>query len=101
MLVVDHRADHVRWEQIGRELDSLELRRDGVADRVDRQRLREAGDAFEKDVSSGEKSDEDPVDHHILADHDLVDLVKNLIDESALALNHFVDGTNVVRHVSP
>ena len=74
------------------------FRGDRFADRIDRQRLGETGYALEQDVPTGEQSDEDALDHHVLADHDLVHFVKNRIDEGALALDHFVDGSDVVRH---
>jgi len=46
-------------------------------------------------VPPGEKPNQHPLDHHVLTHDDLVDLVKNRIDKSALALNHFVNGTDV------
>ena len=98
LLVVDDGAGHVGWEQVRRKLNSLELRGDRLADRVDGQRLGEPRNAFEQDVPAREQPNQDPLDHHVLTHDDLVDLVKNRFDESALALNHFVDGTDVVRH---
>ena len=98
LLVVDDGADDVGGQQVGRELNALKLRGDGLANRVDGERLGEPRHALEQDVAAGQQPDQDALDHHVLADDDLVDLVKNRIDECALALNHFVDGTDVVRH---
>jgi hypothetical protein len=95
---VDHRADDVGRQQVRRELNALKLRRDRLTNRVDGQRLGEAGNTFEQNVPTGEQSDQNALDHHILTDDDLVDLVQNRINESALTLNHLINGTDVVRH---
>ena len=49
--VVDHGADDVRREHVGRELQALEIQADRGGERLERERLREAGHAFEQDVA--------------------------------------------------
>jgi hypothetical protein len=48
LLVVDARADEVGGHQVGRELDALEAAADRSRERLDRQRLGEAGNAFDE-----------------------------------------------------
>ena len=45
-----------------------------VGERLDRQRLGEAGHALEQQVAAGEQRDEDPLEHRVLADDDAPDL---------------------------
>ena len=67
---VNQRADQVSRQQIGRELDALESGLDARAQRLDGERLGEAGHAFEQDVAVGEQADEQPVHEILLADDD-------------------------------
>ncbi len=70
----------------------------GLRDGLDGQRLGEAGHAFEQDVPAREQADEDALDHVLLADDDLADLVEDRVHEGALALDQVVDDTDVVVH---
>ena len=47
---------------------------DGLREGAHRERLREAGDALEEDVSVGEEADQQAVDEVLLADDDTGDL---------------------------
>ena len=71
----NHCADDVAREQIGRERDALELDAEGGAERLDEERLGEAGHALEEDVAVGEEGDEQALDGGILADDGLADFV--------------------------
>ena len=55
-------ADDVGRQQVGRELDALELRRRGVGERLDQQRLGQARHALEQHVPVGEQADQQPVE---------------------------------------
>ena len=75
------------------------LARSAVGDRLDRQRLGEAGHAFEQHVAAGEQADEDALDHVALADDDLADLAEQLLGEGRLLLHQLVDDFDVVGHL--
>ena len=68
-------------EQIRGELDPRERGVERLRQRLDRQRLREAGHALDQAVATGQKADEDPLDHVALADHDLADLGEDVVQE--------------------
>ena len=67
--VVNQRADQVRREQVGGELDALKTGLDTVGQRFDRERLCEAGNPFQEDVSVGEQAREQAVHQIFLAHH--------------------------------
>ena len=81
--IVNERADEIGGEQVGRELDSLEAGVDATRERLDRQRLREAGHAFEEDVPVREQADDQAIDEIPLADDDAGDLVLQGFDPLA------------------
>ena len=66
--VVNLGADYIRGKQIGSELNPLKLQVQGASDGADRERFREAGNAFEQDVAIGEQADEQAVEKLPLAD---------------------------------
>ena len=76
----------------GRELDALEPAVDGVGEASDRQRLGQAGHALEQHVAPAEQTDEQPVQHILLADDDFAQLGEEALDEDRLFLNPLVDG---------
>ena len=69
----DHGADDVAGQQVGRELDALELHAQRLAERLDEERLGEAGHALEQHVAVGEQGDQQALDDDILADDGLGD----------------------------
>ncbi len=71
---VDARADEVRRDEVGRELQALEAAAEHVRDGLDGQRLGQAGDALEQDVAAGEQRHEDALEHRLLADDHPLDL---------------------------
>ena len=64
----------------------------------DRQRLGQAGHAFEQDVAVGEQADDQPLGQIVLADDDLAEFVKQRVREGARFLDRFVDGTDSSIH---
>ena len=72
---VDHRADQVGGQEVGRELDAPEVRRDGLRQRLHGERLGEARHPLEEDVASGQETDQQAVDQVALADDHRADLL--------------------------
>src|SRR2546427_432299 len=62
------------------ELDSTELAADGVRERAHGRRLGESRYAFDEDVTTREKRDENALEQAVLADDDLADLEEQLLD---------------------
>ena len=79
LLVVDAGADQVGRDEVGRELDPLELAADRLGQRLDRHRLGQARDAFDEDVAAGEERDDQALQEVILADDDLLHLVQQAL----------------------
>ena len=71
--VVDERAGDVRGQQVGCELHAVKRRVNGRSERAHRERLREAGYAFEQHVAVREQADEQAIDQVLLADDNLPD----------------------------
>jgi hypothetical protein len=68
--VVDHRADDVGRQHVGRELQALEAERDAARQGLEGERLGEAGHAFEQHVAVGEQRNQQTVDQRLLTDDD-------------------------------
>ena len=77
LLVVDAGADQVGGDQVGRELDALELAADGRCERLDGQRLGQTGYALHQQVAPGEQRHRHPLEQLVLTDDDLLDLVEH------------------------
>ena len=74
-LLVEHfGAGDVGRHQVGRELDPLERQVEDLRDRLDQQRLGQAGHAGDQAVAAGEERHQHLVDDLVLADDDLADL---------------------------
>ncbi len=67
--VVNHRAHDVGGQHVRRELKTLEVEVDGAGQRFERERLGQAGHAFEQDVAVGDERNEQAVDQMLLADN--------------------------------
>jgi hypothetical protein len=74
LLVVDQRADDVRGEHVGRELEAMEASPSRPRKGLQGERLGEAGDALQQDVPAGDQSDEEALDEMSLADDRMADL---------------------------
>ena len=75
----DHSADDIAGEEVGGELDALELDADGRAERSDEEGLGEAGHAFEEDVAVGQQGDQHAFDDSFLADDGLANFVAEFL----------------------
>ena len=80
---VDARADEVGRHQVRRELHAAELAAEHVAQGLDRQRLRQAGDALEQHVAAGEQRDEQALEHRVLADDHALELIQRAFQAGA------------------
>ena len=54
-----------------------------LGERLDGQRLGEAGHALEQHVAAGEQRDEQALEHRVLADDDALDLVQRVLERVA------------------
>ena len=85
-LVVDQRADEVGGQQVGGELDALEVDRERLGQGLDGERLGEAGHALDQHVAAGEQADQQAVEQVVLADDDLAQLGLDPLEGERLAL---------------
>ena len=83
----------VNWRR-----ENLTLRQCGQ--RLHRERLGQAGHAFEQHVAVGQQADDQPLDQVGLADDDLAHFVKQRAHERAGFLHRFVDGVDSGIHWS-
>jgi hypothetical protein len=96
-LVVDHRADDIGRQEVGRELNALELHGQRIGQRLHGECLGQARHPLQEDVPPGQKADQDPLDHGLLADDDFPDLRVQLLDECRLFVHQLVDDPDVQR----
>ena len=79
-LIVDLRADDVRWQQIGRKLNAAERSVDCFRQCSHGQSLRESGDSFQQHVSAGKQTYQEALDHVILTNDSSPYLLHNLLN---------------------
>ena len=96
--------DEVGRDEVGRELDPLERAAEHGGGRLDRQRLREAGDALDQQVAAGDEADEHALEHLVLTGDHALDLDQRLLEQRArlalLALGRRRSGAVVVGSLS-
>jgi len=88
-------ADQIGGHEVGRELDALEVERQGAGDGAHQHGLAEPGHAFEKDVTARDHGRDDVLDDLVLADDELLHLGLEQIEpgtKMGRALFDFVDG---------
>ena len=68
-----------------------------LGERLERERLREAGNALEEDVAAGEERDHEPIDEGVLADDDAGDLGAQRRDPARRALGRGLQRRHVGR----
>ena len=78
-IIVPH---HIARQQVGRELDPLELYAERRAQRLDEQGLGESGHALKQHVAVGEQRHEHALDDGILANDSLADFVAEFLGPS-------------------
>ena len=74
-----HRAGEVRRQHVGSELHPAELDADRAGERVGDQRLGDAGNALEQEMTADGDRGEQHLDHAVLADHDLAHFTHHAI----------------------
>jgi hypothetical protein len=84
--VEDLRADHIRGQHVGCELNPREARVDGLGETAHGQGLGKAGNAFQEHVPAAQKTREQAADHRLLAHQRLPDLVHEVGTQSRVAL---------------
>ena len=70
-----------------------------MGERFDRERLGEAGHAFEEDVAVGQQPDHESLDEIILANDDAAQFVEKRVHKRAGFLHRFVNGIDSCAHV--
>ena len=78
--MVDPRSDEVGRHEIGCELDPLELAADRAGQRLDREGLGQARNAFDEEVTSGQHGDRHPLEQHVLTDDGALDLEQHRLE---------------------
>ena len=68
LLIEDSRSDDVGRDEVGGELDALELAADGLGERLHRHRLREPGRILDEEVPPCGEGDHHPLQQSILTD---------------------------------
>ena len=86
LLVVDARADQVGGDEVGRELDPLELAADRLGQGLDGHRLGQARHALDEDVAARQQRDDQPLEQVVLPDDDLLDLVEQALHRGGAVL---------------
>ena len=97
---VHARADEVGRDEVRRELDALERAAEHVGDGLDRQRLREAGDALDQEVPAREQADEHALEHLVLPGDHALDLEDRALDDVALGAAVDRPQMGVIGHAS-
>ena len=69
-----HRARDIGGHEVGGELNTRHVHVEGARQSAHKQRLRDAGHAFEERVTTRDKGDDEPADRGVLADDRLADL---------------------------
>src|SRR5207302_5210297 len=80
---VDTRTDEVRRNEVRRELHARERAAEDAGGRLDGQRLREAGNALDEEMSLREEADEHALQHLILPGDDAPDFEERLLEPLA------------------
>ena len=80
LLVVNHRADQVGGQQVGRELNTLKIKVQHLGQGIHGKGFSQTGHPLEQNVPVGKQPDEQAVHHILLADYYLAYLVKYLLN---------------------
>jgi hypothetical protein len=87
-LFEDFGAGDVGWHQVGRELDTLKLKVENLGDGAHQERFRQARRAGDQAMAAGKQTDQELLDHLLLADDDFRKLG---VDALAAAANQLDD----------
>jgi hypothetical protein len=80
LLVEQPRAHHVGRDEVGGELDALELPAHGRGQGLDRHRLGEPRHALDEQVPPGQQGDGHAFQQHVLTDDGALDLIHGLLE---------------------
>ena len=97
LLAVDEGAYEVGRQQVGGELYAAELGIDGFCQGGDGQRLRQSGHPLQQHVATAQQTNQQAVDHMLLAHNMLAHFHTEHIDKSAFASDALVQLLNVYR----
>ncbi len=75
--------DDVGRHEVRRELDPLELDAERAGERLHRQGLGQPGHALDQQMAPGHEGDDHPLEQHVLADDDPLDVVQHLLEEAS------------------
>ena len=92
VLLDDLGAGDVGRHQVGRELDAAERQVQRAAERADHQRLGQPRHAFQQAMAAAEERDQQLLDHLVLADDDLA----QLLEDSFAGVAQLADGGRIV-----
>jgi len=95
---VDHGPDQVGRQQVRRELNPLEPRRQGLRQGLDRRRFGQARHAFEQNVPVRQQAHQQPGDHLLLPDDGLAQLAVQPLDQLRLLRHPVFDLIDVHTH---
>jgi hypothetical protein len=101
VLLNHFRAGHVAGHQVGRELDALERKMQGLGQRIHQQRFGQARHSFQQRMSASKDRNQGLLDHLFLADNGLGNFVTDPIVGLLATLHggHIVARCGVSRHV--
>jgi len=97
LLVVDEGPQEVGGQEVGGELDALEVRPERAGEGTHRERLGQARHTLQKHVPVGEEPDQEALDHVALPDDHAADFVEQLVGRRALFFDTLFDALNVER----
>src|SRR5215471_4384715 len=92
--VVDHRSDDVCREHVGCKLQALKMKTDRGCESLERQRLRETGHTFEKDVAIAKQANDQAIDELLLTNNHASHLLTKRLHPLRIRPHSFVDGLN-------
>ena len=94
--VVNHGANDVRRQHVGRELQAVELQLGGRGERLERESLGQPRNAFEQDVPIGDQAHEQPVHEVLLAHQHARNLLAQRRNPAGSSAHRFVDGLDAL-----
>ncbi len=97
-LVVDQGADEIGRQQVGGELDALEIDRQRLGQRLDRQGLGQARDAFDQHVAAGQQTDQQAIEQVVLPDDDPPQLGLDPLQGERFALDLTIQCRDIKLH---
>src|SRR6476646_10027661 len=98
LLIENHGANDVSWQEIRSKLDALKARLNGTSQSLDGKCLCQPWNALQQEMSLAENSDEQPVDHVLLPDNHLLHFPLQTLHKRAFKLHLLMNGLDVNVH---